>query len=81
MEVTIYSTTTCTYCKTLAQWLDAKGIAFTKKETDIDDQMMAEFMSVNDGNFSVPFSVIKQDNTITKIIGFDQKKFMEVLGI
>ena len=81
MEVTIYSTTTCTYCKALAKWLDAKGIAFTKKETDIDDQALAEFMSVSDGNFSVPFSVIKQDNTITKIIGFDQKKFIEVLGV
>lgn len=82
MEITIYSTTTCAYCHVLTNWLDKENIAYIKKNTDEDDSALAEFMSINEGNLGVPFTVIKDDSgTETKILGFDQPKFKQALGI
>jgi glutaredoxin 3 len=82
MNITIYSTTTCAFCHLLTDWLDKQGISYTKKVTDEDDAAMAEFMSVNDGNFGVPFTIITDDaGTETKILGFDQAKFKQTLNV
>ncbi len=82
MNITIYSTTTCAFCHVLTAWLDKENITYTKKNTDEDETALAEFMSINDGNLGVPFTVIKDDGGHeTKILGFDQPKFKQVLGI
>ncbi len=82
MDIKIYSTTTCAFCHTLTEWLDAKGFAYKKVDTDEDPAEMAEFMSVNDGNIGVPFTVITgTDGSVIKIVGFDQRRFKEVLGV
>ena len=82
MDITIYSTTTCAFCHVLTAWLDKQNIPYTKKNTDEDESALAEFMSVNDGNLGVPFTVIKDDSgNETKILGFDQPKFKQALGI
>ncbi len=82
MDITIYSTTTCSFCHALKGWLDDKGIAYTDKVTDSDPEAMSEFMSVNEGMLSVPFTVIKaKDDTVTKIVGFDKAKFQKVLSL
>lgn len=82
MEIIIYSTTTCAFCHVLTAWLDKQNIPYTKKNTDEDESALAEFMSVNDGNLGVPFTVIKDDSgNETKILGFDQPKFKQALGI
>jgi hypothetical protein len=63
-------------------WLDSKDIKYTKKVTDQDQDAMAEFMRVNDGMFSVPLTIIKDaEGNETKITGFDQGRFKQVLGI
>ncbi len=82
MNITIYSTTTCSYCHALKSWLDKLNIAYDYKLTDEDDDAMAEFLSLNDGFTGAPFTVIKaDDNTVTKIAGFDRKKFKQALSI
>jgi len=82
MDITIYSTTTCSFCHALKSWLDNKNITYTSKVTDTDDAVMAEFMNVNDGMLGVPFTVIKSDTgEITKIVGFDQAKFKKTLAL
>ena len=81
MNITIYSTTTCGYCHALSTWLDKQSIAYTRKNTDEGQAALVEFMSVNDGNIGVPFTVIDNDGQQTKIIGFDQPKFKQILGI
>lgn len=82
MNITIYSTTTCAFCHVLTAWLEKENIPYTKKNTDENESALAEFMSVNDGNFGVPFTVIKDDDgNETKILGFDQGKFKQVLGL
>ena len=82
MNITIYSTTTCTYCHALRAWLDKQNISYDYKLTDEDDTAMAEFMNLNDGFLAVPFTIIKaKDGKLTKITGFDQKKFKQALSI
>lgn len=82
MKITIYSTSICAACHTLEQWLTKLGQPFEKKITDTDPALMAEFMNINDGLIGVPFTVIEDDKgQITKISGFDQRKFKQVLGL
>ncbi len=82
MNITIYSTTTCSYCHALKAWLDKQNIAYDYKLTDEDDATMAEFMHVNDGVIGVPLTIIKKDDgNEAKILGFDQAKLKNALGI
>ncbi len=82
MNITIYSTTTCSFCHALTAWLDKLGITYTKKVTDEDPAALDEFMAINDGNLGVPFTVVTDDDgQSTKILGFDQAKFKQVLGL
>ncbi len=82
MDITIYSTSMCAACHALTAWLDKKGLAYTKKITDENDDYMQEFMSLNDGMIGVPFSVIsKNGEIVSKISGFDIKKFENVLSV
>jgi glutaredoxin 3 len=82
MDITIYSTSTCSYCHALSKWLDEQKMVYKKIVTDQDPEGMAEFMSVNDGMISVPLTIIKdQTGNETKISGFDKEKFKQVLGV
>ncbi len=82
MSITIYSTTTCSTCRALTSWLDKQGFKYDKKVTDKDPALMIEFMSVNDGMLSVPFTIIKDDTgKETKISGFSLIKFKAALGV
>lgn len=82
MKVTIYSTTTCSFCHALKQWLDSKQIDYINKVTDTDEAAMVEFMGVNDGMLGVPFTVIESDSgEITKIVGFDKQKLESALSL
>lgn len=82
MKVTVYSTTTCATCHLVTGWLEKQSVAYTKKNTDEDQDAMMEFMTVNDGAIGVPFTVITADDgTESKIMGFDQNKFKQALSI
>ncbi len=82
MSITMYSTSICATCKALGDWLHKNGFEYTKKITDTDDVVMAEFMSVNDGMIGVPFTIITNDaGEQTKISGYDQRAFKTALNI
>ena len=82
MQVTVYSTTTCPYCKMLKDYLSEKRVSFEEKLVD-QDEMAREEMAKDSGGFlGVPFSVIKKDDgTKATIIGFDKGRVNEILGI
>ena len=80
MDITIYSTTNCGICHALMQWLDKKGVSYTNKVVDQNDEDMNEYMTVNDGMIGTPFTVIKKDGKLHKIQGYDQPKFNELLA-
>ena len=81
MNITVYSTTTCPYCKMLKGYLDEKGVKYTEKIIDQDDAAREEMTSKSGGFLGVPFTVVaKDDGGEETIIGFDKGKVDGVLG-
>ena len=75
-RVTVYSTPTCTWCNTLKTWLKKNNIPFT----DIDisrDQKAAEDLVRRSGQQGVP----QTDINGQIIVGFDQSKLKQLLGV
>jgi len=82
MQITIYSTTTCPYCKMLKDYLTEKGFSYEEKLVDQDDLARDEMAKESNGFLGVPFSLLrKEDGTKAAIIGFDKGKINELLGI
>lgn len=82
MQIIIYSTTTCPYCKMLKDYLKEKNISFVEKLVDTDEPARVEMMATSGGFLGVPFTVItKDDGTKENIVGFDKGKINSVLGI
>ena len=80
MNYTIYSTTTCPYCKMLKDYLIVKNVVFVEKLVDQDESARNEMIAESGGFLGVPFSVItKDDGTKETIIGFDKGKLEKVL--
>jgi glutaredoxin-like YruB-family protein len=76
MNVSVYSTPTCPFCKQTKAFLKEHSIEFT----DIDvmaDQDKAREMIQKTGQLGVPVTDI--DGEI--VIGFDQKKLSQLLGL
>ena len=80
MQITIYSTTTCPYCKMLKDYLTSKNIIFIEKLVDQDDQVRNEMMAESGGFLGVPFIVVtKDDGSKENIIGFDKGKIDSII--
>lgn len=80
MEVTVYSTESCSYCVSLKQWLDNKDVKYT--DYKVDKNPYAAQMMVNEsGQGGVPFTTIKhKDGTVDKILGFDRNQIEQSLA-
>lgn len=82
MQVTVYSTTTCPYCKMLKSFLSENGVVFKEKLVDQDEVARDEMMGKSGGYLGVPFCVIvKDDGKEEKVIGFDKQKISGILGL
>lgn len=80
-KVTIYTTTTCPFCKMEKEYLDSKNIAY---ENIFVDQKPDEAKKLieESGQMGVPFTeIIKDDNSKVTILGFDKDKINQALGI
>ena len=81
VQVKIYTTTTCPYCKMEKEYLDARGIKYENVFVD-QDSMAAEDLMKMEGQFGVPFTVFtKDDGSSETLLGFDKAKLNEVLKI
>lgn len=81
MNVTVYSTTTCPYCKMLKNYLSEKNVDFQEKLVDQDDAARDEMMEASGGFLGVPFTVVEKEGEKETIIGFDKNKVNQVLGL
>lgn len=81
MQVTVYSTTTCPYCKMLKDYLSEKGISYTEKMVDTDEAAREEMMAVSGGFLGVPFTMVMKDGSRETVIGFDKGKINSLLGL
>lgn len=81
MQVKIYSTVTCPYCKMEKDYLDSKGIKYENVFVDQDPQAAEEMVKIS-GQMGVPFTVItKDDGTKITFLGFDKAKLDTILNI
>jgi glutaredoxin len=82
MKITIYSTTTCPYCKMVKDYLFLHDLSFEEKLVDQDEASREEMSSVSGGFMGVPFIVVeKDDGSIEKIVGFDKERLKNTLQI
>jgi glutaredoxin len=82
MQIIVYSTTTCPYCKMLKDYLKGKNFVYTEKLVDTDDAAKEEMMVSSGGFLGVPFTIISLDNGVKEtVLGFDKGKIDKVLGI
>lgn len=82
MNVIVYSTTTCPYCKMLKSYLQEKGVSYEEKMVDTDEAAQEEMMKESGGFLGVPYTVITPDSgEKVTVIGFDKGKIDETLGI
>ena len=81
VNVKLFKTTTCPFCKMESEYLDSKGIKYEAIFVD-QDENAAKKMVEESGQMGVPFTEItKDDGTSVKILGFDRNKINEALGI
>ncbi len=74
--ITIYSTPTCVYCKTLKEYFAKNNIKY--QEIDVsDNEKELEKMVAISGQMGVPVVDIEGDI----VIGFDKEKIDELLKI
>jgi len=76
MRVTIYTTSTCPYCKLAKEFMREHSIDF--KEVDVgSDSAAAKEMIEKTGQMGVPVIEIGSE----LIVGFDKKKLSKALGL
>lgn len=75
-QVTIFTTPTCVYCKMAKDFFKKNNVEYSEKNVAIDISARDEMIQKS-GQFGVP--VIEVNGKI--IIGFDQSRLKESLGI
>lgn len=74
MEVTIYTTPTCAWCKKLKEWLKKNKVSYQEHDV-IESDDAREIMIDKSGQMAVP--VIEMAGEI--IVGFDEARMEEIL--
>ena len=75
-NVTIYSTPTCSYCHAAKEFFKSHEVSYTEHNV-ASDAVKRQEMIEKSGQMGVP--VITIDDQL--VIGFDQNKLAELLGV
>jgi len=75
-QVTVYSTPQCHFCHQLKEFLTEKNIEFKEVDVAADQQAREEMVKLT-GQMGVPVTIIGDE----AVIGFNQPKISELLGI
>lgn len=82
MTVTIFSTTTCPYCKLLKDYLKGNQIAFTEKLIDTDEMAQKEMAVISNGFLGVPFTtIVDNSGNMQTVLGFDRGKLDDIFEL
>ena len=71
--ITIYSTPTCVYCKTLKEYLTTKNMKYQEIDVSQNEAELEKMVQIS-GQMGVP--VVEIDGEV--VIGFDRKKIDEL---
>lgn len=78
--VTIFSTTTCKYCKTVKDHLNEKGVPFEEVMLDLNPERLQESISIS-GTRSVPVTkIVTDEGKAYGVIGADLEAIDKVLA-
>ena len=77
-KITVYSTTTCPYCKMLVEWLKKNDVSYTEYKVD-QNPMAAQNMIRLSGQMGVPFTTIEDGDTTNAVLGFDVPRLKSLL--
>lgn len=81
VNVKIYSTQTCPFCKMEKEYLDGRGIKYENVFIDENTQAAKDLMNL-EGQSGVPFTVfIKEDGSKESLLGFDKEEINRILNI
>ncbi|WP_144548500.1 glutaredoxin family protein [Bacillus sp. X1(2014)] len=78
-KVIIYSQETCPPCHAEKLWFKENGIEFEERDIRKNDQYLHELIGL--GAAATPATIIKDGDHEDVILGFDQVKLAELLGI
>lgn len=67
-DITVYTSTTCSFCHMVKDYLDSKGLKYTEKNIAEDKEARMEMMKM--GFTGVPVVIIGDE----KILGYDKAK-------
>ena len=81
VQVTLYSTKTCPYCKMEQAWLERNGVKHDVIYVDMDEQAARRMVEAT-GQMGVPVTEIHySDADPDYIIGFDRPQLTQLLGV
>jgi len=75
MDIKIYSTPTCPYCKLAKQYFSSKGLSYQDVDISENKEALSEMVKLS-GQMGVPTIVINGQI----IVGFDKARIEELLG-
>jgi glutaredoxin 3 len=80
-KVTVFSTTTCKYCKQVKDYLAANNVAYEEVLLDQQPDRIQESVSIS-GQRGVPVTkIVKDDGSAVAVLGWDQEKLAAQLGL
>lgn len=75
MEIKIYSTPTCPYCKLVKQYLSSKGQSYEDIDVSQNKTALEEMVKLS-GQMGVPTVIINGQ----VVVGFDKERIDSLLG-
>ena len=76
MDIKVYSTPTCPYCRMAKDYLSAKGVSYQNIDVSVDRKAADEMVKIS-GQMGVPVIVINSQ----VLVGFDKSRIDALLGV
>lgn len=73
MEVTIYSTPNCQYCKNAKEFFNSHSVSFTEHDVSSDQERRQEMIDLT-GQMGVPVIRISDDENENVFVGFTENQ-------
>ncbi|MFH1781881.1 MAG: glutaredoxin domain-containing protein [Patescibacteria group bacterium] len=80
MSVKVFSTPTCPYCQMAKEFFKTNNIEFEDINV-AEDEKASQEMVEKSGQMGVPVILLEKDGKEEVIVGFDEAKIKELLGV
>lgn len=78
--VTIYTTQTCAYCKAAKEFFQDNSVEYDEIDVGADQEKAREMIEKS-GQMGVPVTIVGEGDKEEIIIGFDQNRLSQALGV